>query len=103
MAERWAIIGNEGYGLYFGMIDASDADIAATKSVRVRQCRHVRYWRGGTGGITSLAAWGPCGPAKNESRIGEPSPESLILNVCAVHVCTPEAVSAFASIEASRG
>lgn len=103
MAERWAIIGNEGYGLYYGLISATDAEIAETKSVLVRQCRHVRYWRGGTGGITSLAAWGPCGTKKDESRIGAPAPESLVLNVCAVHVCSLEAVSAFASIEACRG
>ena len=100
--ERYVVIGAGSWCLWYGRIRASDAEILKTKSARVYDCRHVRYWYGGTGGITSLAAWGPCGPRVKESRIGAPCPSSLITDVRAVHECSPEAVTAFASIEATR-
>ena len=100
--KRYVIVGNTGYGLYCGYIEASDAEIVATKAVRVFECRHIRYWYGGTGGITSLAAWGPCGTRVKESRIGACAPSSLITDVKAVHECSAEAVAAFNAIVPTR-
>jgi hypothetical protein len=100
--ERAVLIGAQGYGLYIGRISATDAEILRDKAVRVAECRHVRYWYGGTGGITSLAAWGPCGPKATQSRIGAPTLSSLITDVRTVHDLTAEAVAAFAAIVPSR-
>lgn len=95
---RAVLVANDRYGLYIGTTTDSDASIASTRSVRVAQCRHVAHWQGKTGGITSLAAHGPCGPRMQESRVGAPSPSSLLTGVVNVFDLTPEAVAAFAEI-----
>ena len=102
---RYVVVGNGNWGLWCGDLEATDAEIAATRTVSgaavtLKNCRHVRRWYGKTGGITSFAAFGPCGSRKMESRIGAPIPSSLILDVKAVHECTPEAVRAIAEITA---
>ena len=95
---RYAIVANGSYGLWFGRVEATDAEIAASgRQVRVYECRGVRYWYGRRGGITSLAAHGLCGPRAGESRIGAPIPSSLLEDVKAIHDCTPEAVATFAA------
>ena len=38
--------------------------------MKAREVRHVARWYGKTGGITSLAAHGLCGPDAGNSRIG---------------------------------
>ncbi len=101
--RRHVIVGNQSYGLYFGETDATDAEIAETKSVRLDNCRHICHWRGKTGGITSLAAHGPCGPNVKQSRIGAPAPSSLLMGVVNVLDCTDEAVKNFARVEVSDG
>lgn len=101
--KRYVIVGNQSYGLYYGQTDATDGDIAETKSVRIEGCRHICHWRGKTGGITSLAAFGPCGPKVAESRIGAPAPSALVMGVVNVFDVSAEAVKAFAKIEASNG
>ena len=100
--ERFVIVGNGSWCLWFGKVKATDAEVLKDKAVRVYDCRHVRYWYGGTGGITSLAKWGPCGSRAKESRIGAPCPSSLITDVRAIHDCTDEAVVNFAAIEATE-
>jgi len=100
--RRYCVIGNEGYGLYCGYVGATDEQIVRQGFVSVEECRHIRYWYGGTGGITSLAAWGPCGKRAQESRIGAPCPTSLITQVRAIHECTPDAIAAFETIAAKR-
>ncbi len=97
---RAVLVGNQSYGLYIGETEASDAEIVASKSVRLANCRHVCQWYGKTGGVTSLAAHGPCGSRKNESRIGAPC-NALITGVVNVLDLSPEAVANFASIVAS--
>ena len=97
---RPVLVGNSSYGLYIGLTDVSDADIIAAKAVRLTACRHVCRWYGKTGGITSLAAFGPCGPQVKDSRIGAPC-NALLTGVVNVLDLTPEAEKAFASIEAS--
>lgn len=97
---RAVLVGNQSYGLYIGETDAKDADIIATKAVRLVNCRHVCRWYGKTGGITSLAAFGPCGTQKKDSRIGAPC-TALVTGIVNVLDLSPEAVEAFASIEAS--
>ena len=100
-ARRYVIVGNQSYGLYYGEIEASDADILASKSVRMYNCRHISRWYGKTGGITSLAASGPCGSSVNDSRIGAPAPSALLSGVVNVLDCTAEAIENFAKVQAS--
>lgn len=97
---RHVLVGNQSYGLYIGETDASDADIIASKAVRLTNCRHVSRWYGKTGGITSLAAHGPCGSQEKDSRIGAPC-NALVTGVVNVLDLTPEAVANFAKIEAT--
>ena len=103
VTKRFVIVGNQSYGLYFGETSATDAEIIETKAVRLDNCRHVCRWYGKTGGITSLAAAGPCGPSVKQSRIGAPAPSSLLTGVVNVLDCTPEAVANFAKIEPTDG
>ncbi len=97
---RAVLVGNGSYGLYVGETDASDKKILADRAVRLANCRHVRYWYGRKGGITSLAAHGPCGPRQQESRIGAPCPSALIADVRTVFDLSPEAVANFAAVVA---
>jgi hypothetical protein len=96
-ARRHVLIANRSYGLYIGYVTATDAQIVAAESVRVEECRHVARWFGLTGGITSLAASGPCGPRAQESRVGAPC-TALLSGVVNVFELTPEASAAFATI-----
>ncbi len=98
---RYVIVGNGSYGLWFGRVKDADKKIVAEKAVRLYDARNIRYWYGKNGGITSLAAFGPCGPRKSECRIGAPIESMLLLDVKAIHVCSREAVEAFASIVVS--
>ena len=92
--ERYAIIANASYGLFAGIVESFDP---VTRVAEVRECRHVRYWYGRTGGITSLAAHGICGPRAAESRIGAPC-RATLTQIVNVFDCSPEAR---ASIESS--
>lgn len=98
-ARRTVIIGNDKYGLYYGDVEDSDDQIIAKKAVRVFGCRHVFRWFGGTGGITSLAAWGLRAGADN--RIGAPA-DALITGVVNVFDVTAEAKATFDATPASR-
>ena len=95
--SRHVLVGNQSYGLYIGQTDATDQEIVSSRSVRLRQCRHVAKWFGRTGGITSLAAHGPCGPRAKESRVGAPA-DALLTGIVNVFDLSPEAVIAFAAI-----
>ena len=79
-SETYAIIANKSYGLYCGIVESFDA---VNGVAEVRECRHVAQWYGRTGGVTSLAAHGLCGPRAGESRIGAPCRATLtgIVNV----------------------
>ena len=99
---RWVIVGNGPWGLWFGRISATDAEIAASHSVRLFEARNIHYWYGAAGGITSLAAYGLCGPRASESRIGARISSTLLLDVKAIHECSPECVAAFAAHLSSR-
>jgi len=92
---RWAIVGNGPWGIWFGEVRATDAQIARTHSIRLYRARNIRYWYGRTGGITSLARFGLCGPRAAESRVGAEIASTLLLDVKAVHECHPEAVATF--------
>lgn len=98
MNKRYVIVGNERYGLYCGWTSATDAEVVATKSIRLDKCRHICRWYGKTGGITSLAAYGPCGPSMMESRIGAEAPSQLLQGVVNVIDCTDAAIAAFERI-----
>lgn len=89
--EVYAIITNKNYGLYAGIVESFDA---VNGVAIVRECRHVARWYGKTGGITSLAAHGLCGPRAAESRIGAPT-NATLTGVVNVFECTPVARSTF--------
>ena len=97
--RRYVVIGSGSWGLWYGQIDddaKTTAAIIQDKAVRVYGCRHVRYWYGPKGGITSLAAWGP-NPANTGNRIGAPA-DSLITSVVNVYDVPPEAQKRFAAV-----
>lgn len=88
----YAIIANGSYGLYVGLVESHDTE---THVAVVRECRHIRYWYGRTGGITSLAVYGLCGPREKESRIGAPCRRATLTNVVNIFECSPEARASF--------
>lgn len=96
--ERYAIIANKSYGLYAGIIETVTPTVDGLLTVEVRECRHVAHWRGKTGGVTSLAAFGLCGPNAGESRIGAPV-RATLSGIVNIFDCSPEAR---ATIEAAR-
>lgn len=91
---QYAIIANKSYGLYAGIVESFDAENGVAV---VRECRHVARWYGKTGGITSLAAFGLCGPNASQSRIGAPA-KATLTGIVNLFECTP---AARASIEAA--
>ena len=93
--ERYAILANKSYGLYAGIVEKFDP---VTGVAKVRECRHVARWYGKTGGITSLAVHGLCGPSAGDSRIGAPA-QAELTGIVNVFDCTPEAR---ATIEAAK-
>ena len=93
--KRMAILANKSYGLYFGEVLSFDAKNGIAE---VANCRHVCHWQGKTGGITSLAAFGLCGPKAGESRVGAPVTRATLSGIVNVFDCTPEAA---ATIEAA--
>ena len=97
VSERAVLVGNQSYGLYIGYTSDSDEQIVARKAIRLRDCRHVYEWYGKTGGVTSLAAHGPCGPRAQESLVGAPA-DALLTGVVNVYDLSPEAIAAFAAI-----
>ncbi len=63
------------------------------------EVRHIPRWYGKTGGITSLAVHGLCGPEADKSRIGAPAARATLSGIVNVFECTAEAR---ASIEAAK-
>ena len=93
---QYAIITNERYGIYAGLVESFDP---VNRVAMVAQCRHVARWFGKTGGITSLAVHGLCGPRVADSRIGAPVfGSSTLTGVVNIFPCSAEAR---ASIEAA--
>ncbi len=90
--ERYAIIANQSYGLYAGIVESFDT---AKGIIEAREVRHVARWYGKTGGITSLAVHGLCGPSAGESRIGAPVTRATLTGIVNVFDCTPEARATF--------
>jgi hypothetical protein len=84
-----AILANKSYGLYYGEVVTFDA---VSGVAVVRGCRHVCQWYGKTGGITSLAAHGLCGPRASESRIGAPC-DATLTGIVNVFACSPESAA----------
>jgi hypothetical protein len=85
----YAILANDRYGLYAGLVQSYDP---VTRVAVVAACRHVARWHGKTGGITSLAAHGLCGPNGPQSRIGAPTSEpSTLTGIINVFPCSAAA------------
>lgn len=97
------IVGNGPYGLWFGRVKDNDAEVIKNHAVRLYDARNIRYWYGRKGGITSLAAFGPCGPRVAECRIGAPVPSTLLLDVKSIIECSAEAVAAFGAVQSHAG
>lgn len=70
------IVCNDNYGIYYGDVISFNS---RTRVATVKNCRHVARWYGMTGGITSLATHGLCGPRASESRVGAPTDSPAIL------------------------
>ncbi|MHB8361313.1 MAG: DUF6948 domain-containing protein [Thermoplasmataceae archaeon] len=102
-SKRHVLVGNGPYGLYIGITGATDAEILEAHAVRLESCRQVARWYGLTGGITSLAQHGPCGPKAQQSLVGAAAPSSLLCDVKAVHDLSPEAIAAFSAIVPRNG
>ena len=93
--ETTSILCNKSYGIYFGDVVSYDAKEGIAQ---VRNCRHVCQWFGKTGGVTSLATHGLCGPRAKESRIGAAVVGVSTLNgIVNVFPCSEEAVVTFAA------
>ncbi len=92
--EKTYIYGNASAGLYYGRRISYDP---ITQVAVIGDCRHICRWDGKTGGITSLAAHGICGPQASQSLVGAPCPQSTQTAVVSELECTPEAAE---SIEA---
>lgn len=96
-APQYKLFCNERYGIYAGLEESYDP---VTRVAVVRDCRHVARWYGKTGGITSLAAHGLCGPSAGDSRIGAPTSEPATLTgIVNVFPCSAEAR---ATLEAAK-
>lgn len=98
ITERYAILGNKSYGLYAGVVDKITPQEDGTLLVEVSECRHISVWYGKTGGITSLAVYGICGPRAKESRIGAPTTATLS-GIVNIFDCTPEARASIEAVE----
>ena len=79
---------NDKYGIYYGEKVSYDPE---TRVAEVKNCRHICRWHGRNGGITSLAAYGICGPSGGDSRIGAAAPESTLTGIVNVFSCSPVA------------
>ena len=97
--EQYAIIANKSYGLYAGIVEETTPQPDGTLHVKARDVRHVARWYGKTGGITSLAVHGLCGPDAANSRIGAPSVAATLTGIVNIFTCSAEAR---ASIEAAK-
>lgn len=91
--EVYAIVANKSYGLYVGIVESFDAKNGIAV---VRECRHVAQWFGRTGGITSLAVYGLCGPQAHDSRIGAPT-KAMLTGIVNVFECSAVARTSFES------
>ena len=87
-----AIITNKHRGLYYGEISKKGVETAMKTGVaKIRNMRHISYWKGPTGGLSSLAVQGP----GEGSRIGDPVGVAYLSDVCNILVCEPAAIARF--------
>ncbi len=99
---KYCVITNKSYGIYVGLVDEVTPDSnGETKTVKAREVRHVARWFGKTGGITSLAVYGLCGPRAGESRIGAPSVAATLSGIVNVFECSAEARQTFEAAQQS--
>ena len=106
---RAVLVANKSYGLYICETAMTDDQIAGTVGtdgtmmVHGLNVRHVARWYGKTGGITSLAAHGPCGPSGSKSLVGAPSASALLSGVVNIFAISADAAAAFAAIVPTNG
>ena len=99
---KYCVITNKSYGIYVGLVDEVTPDAnGETKTVKAREVRHVARWYGKTGGITSLAVHGLCGPNAGNSRIGAPSVAATLSGVVNIFECSAEARASFEAAQQS--
>jgi len=92
---RPVIVTTQWRDLYYGRVVTPLAKIAAQHWCLVDECRHIAYWQGPRGGLTSLAAEGPGAG----SRIGARIDGALITGVAHLLPVTAEAAKKFAEIK----
>lgn len=93
----YCILANASYGLYCGEVVSYDP---CTQVAVVKNCRHIARWYGKTGGITSLAVHGLCGPSAGDSRIGAPAESATLTQIVNMFVCSTQARTSF--VEATQ-
>lgn len=99
-APKFCLIANKSYGLYAGFVESFNPGTGSGDGVvEATEVRHIARWYGKTGGITSLAAHGLCGPQAGDSRIGAPVKTATLSGIVNVFECSTEAR---ASIEAAK-
>lgn len=91
--ERAVLITTEHRGVFFGYTAATDEEILANKSARVRSVRNCVYWSADVKGFGGLTTSGPTANCK----IGPAIPSAQILAITGVWDCSPEAVKAWES------
>jgi hypothetical protein len=99
---KYCVITNKSYGIYVGLVDDVTSDPnGETKTVKAREVRHVARWYGKSGGITSLAVHGLCGPDSASSRIGAPSVAATLGGIVNIFECSAEARATFEAAKQS--
>jgi hypothetical protein len=99
--ERVVIVEDERQGRWYGRTNATDADVAARRSIRLSGYREIR---GKIVSAASLSAHGPVDPLYTKAQSVGPliSSTILITGVAVVFDCTAEAVKAFAAFDAPK-
>ena len=98
---KYKIIANKSYGLYVGLVDEEIPQPDGSMIVKAREVRHVARWYGKTGGITSLAVHGLCGPNAGDARIGAPSVAATLSGIVNTFECSAEARATFEAAKQS--
>jgi len=95
MLPTKCILGNDHYGLYFGMVVAYNSK---SKVAVVEDCRGIIEYHTKTGGITTLATEGLCGPKAGDSLIGAPVPQAVLTHIVNIFVCTERAIDSIEGV-----
>jgi hypothetical protein len=95
----YSIVTDTNYSIYFGVVTKVDRKHGVAY---LDECRQVNEWYGANGGITSLGAFGLCGPRAEQSLIGAPVNGFELGQFAHAFKCTDEAAQTFISFTATK-